>query len=97
MKTISKAGYGLLKFVQAVLGYCDVFKDVKPKIERVKFLEEELDTQVRTLNKLNQDINNLEKMLNNLNEKYASAMREKALLQEMLDQAERRLVSYFSK
>lgn len=42
MKSISKAGFGLLKFVKAVLGYCDVYREVKPKKERVKFLEEEL-------------------------------------------------------
>lgn len=92
MKTISKAGFGLLKFVQAVLGYCDVFKEVKPKKEKVKFLEEELDHQVKTLNRLNADINNLEETLNELNQRYSIALKEKALLQEMLDQAERRLV-----
>lgn len=93
MKTISKAGFGLLKFVLAVLGYCDVFKEIKPKKEKVKFLEDELDHQVKTLNKLNNDINSLEATLDELNQKYATAMKEKTLLQEMLDQAERRLVN----
>jgi len=35
MKEKSKAGAGLMKFVQAVIGYCDVFKEVKPKREKV--------------------------------------------------------------
>jgi len=35
MKEKSKAGAGLLKFVQALIGYCDVFKEVKPKREKV--------------------------------------------------------------
>jgi len=35
MKEKSKAGAGLLKFVQALVGYCDVFKEVKPKREKV--------------------------------------------------------------
>lgn len=29
MKTISKAGYGLYRFVLAVLDYCAVFKEVR--------------------------------------------------------------------
>jgi dynein heavy chain len=29
MKTISSAGYGLYKFVLAVLGYCAVFREVR--------------------------------------------------------------------
>lgn len=39
MKDISKAGYGLLYFVEAVLNYCAVFREVKPKKEKVKTLE----------------------------------------------------------
>lgn len=94
MKQISKAGYGLLKFVRAVLGYCDVFKDVKPKKERVQFLEIELDTQVKMLENLTSEINKLESVLNDLNAKYAAAMKEKQELQDQLNEAERRLVCY---
>lgn len=43
MKAISKAGYGLLCFVNAVLEYCVVFKEVKPKQEKVKALENEFE------------------------------------------------------
>lgn len=39
MQDISKAGYGLLCFINAVLEYCIVFKEVKPKKEKVKALE----------------------------------------------------------
>lgn len=35
MKEISKAGTGLLKFVIAVLGYCSVAREIKPKREKV--------------------------------------------------------------
>ncbi len=35
MKDISKAGGGLYKFVKAVLGYCTVAKEIKPKREKV--------------------------------------------------------------
>jgi dynein heavy chain len=39
MKDISKAGFGLLSFVEAVLKYCVVYREVKPKKEKVKTLE----------------------------------------------------------
>lgn len=35
MEAISKAGLGMLKFVDAVMGYCDVAKEIKPKREKV--------------------------------------------------------------
>ena len=36
MKEISKAGGGLFKFVKAVLGYCSVAREIKPKREKVR-------------------------------------------------------------
>ena len=39
MREKSKAGSGLLKFVVAVMGYCEVAKDVKPKRDKVAKLE----------------------------------------------------------
>lgn len=35
MEVVSRAGLGMLKFVDAVMSYCDVAKDVKPKREKV--------------------------------------------------------------
>ena len=35
MRQISKAGGGLFKFVKAVLGYCEVAKQIKPKRDKV--------------------------------------------------------------
>lgn len=35
MKTVSMAGSGLLKFVVAVMGYCSVAREIKPKREKV--------------------------------------------------------------
>ena len=35
MKEISFAGAGLYKFVSAVLGYCTVAREIKPKREKV--------------------------------------------------------------
>ena len=35
MKEISRAGAGLYKFVKAVMGYCTVAREIKPKREKV--------------------------------------------------------------
>lgn len=35
MQAISRAGAGMLKFVEAVMGYCDVAREIKPKREKV--------------------------------------------------------------
>lgn len=36
MEAVSKAGSGMLKFVEAVMSYCDVAKEIKPKREKVE-------------------------------------------------------------
>lgn len=36
MRSVSKAGAGLLKFVEAVMGYCAVAREIKPKREKVR-------------------------------------------------------------
>lgn len=92
MKSVSKAGYGLYLFLLAVLGYCDVYKEVKPKKERVEALETELATQMEMLQKFQTELDQLAKTLNELNEKYAKSMKEKQELQDQLDEAQRRLV-----
>ena len=38
MSQISKAGGGLFKFVNAVLGYCEVARQIKPKRDKVRCL-----------------------------------------------------------
>lgn len=39
MELVSRAGLGMLKFVEAVMSYCDVVKEVKPKREKVKHVD----------------------------------------------------------
>lgn len=35
MQSISRAGAGMFKFVEAIVGYCDVARTIKPKREKV--------------------------------------------------------------
>lgn len=93
MAKISIAGAGLLKFVKAVIGFFEVYREVKPKKERVEFLVQELEASIKLLNHLNSEIAKLEEQLRVLNEQYAESMKEMKALTEMMQQAERRLVS----
>jgi hypothetical protein len=40
---ISKAGHGLLKFVETVVAYCGIYREVKPKRDRVAQMEREFE------------------------------------------------------
>ncbi|XP_071441594.1 dynein axonemal heavy chain 10 [Hetaerina americana] len=91
MKSISKAGYGLLRFVEAVLLYCHVFKDVKPKKEKVAALESEFAAAERYLSKINGEIAQLDAKLESLSASYEQAAADRQILQDETDIMERRL------
>eukprot|EP00102_Acyrthosiphon_pisum_P015188 XP_008185630.2 PREDICTED: dynein heavy chain 10, axonemal [Acyrthosiphon pisum] len=93
MKDISKAGYGLLGFVEAVLQYCVVFKEVKPKQDKLKELEKDHELVTKQLIHLNKELNEIMSTLDKLNEKYKNAMAERAIIQEEKDLMERRLIA----
>lgn len=91
MKNISKAGYGLLKFVQAVLKYCDTYRDVKPKQDRVEFLKHDLEEKAKVLEFLRLDIESLEAELNALNVKYEASLELRQKYNDELAISEKRL------
>ncbi|XP_041985040.1 dynein axonemal heavy chain 10 [Aricia agestis] len=93
MQQISTAGYGLLKFVTAVLGYCAVYKEVKPKKDKVEELEKEYTEAVNYLASLNKEIEKLQATLDGLNSRYETAMLRRQELQEETDLMMRRLVA----
>lgn len=85
--------YGLLKFVQAVLSYCAVYKEVKPKKDKVEALEKEYTEAINYLDSLNREINRLQKTLDKLNSRYETAMLRRQELQEETDIMMRRLIA----
>ncbi|XP_041455872.1 dynein heavy chain 10, axonemal-like [Lytechinus variegatus] len=93
MKTISFAGAGLFKFVTAVLGYCSVAREIKPKREKVAKLEKTFFQAKRDLDRINAEVNSLEQELKDLGQKYENAMSEKKTLQEEAEIMERRLIA----
>jgi dynein heavy chain len=93
MKNISRAGAGLLKFVEAVMGYCGVAREIKPKREKVARLERTFHQAKRDLDKINKEVAALEAELKRLGDEYERAMAEKQGLQEEAEIMERRLIA----
>ncbi|XP_053555751.1 dynein axonemal heavy chain 10 [Bombina bombina] len=93
MEAISKAGLGMLKFVEAVMGYCDVAKEIKPKREKVAKLERNYHMSKRDLEKIQAELATIQGELKALGEKYEEAITEKQKLQEEAEIMERRLIA----
>ncbi|KAI5616269.1 dynein heavy chain 10, axonemal [Silurus asotus] len=93
MQAISKAGSGMLKFVEAVMGYCDVAKEIKPKREKVARLEKNYFQSMRELERIQSELASIQKELGALGQKYNEAMAEKQQLQEEAEIMERRLIA----
>ncbi|KAM4590913.1 dynein axonemal heavy chain 10 isoform 1-T1 [Odontesthes bonariensis] len=91
MQAISKAGSGMLKFVEAIMGYCDVAREIKPKREKVGRLEKDFFQSKRELESIQSELSDIEREFNSLKEKYEAATVEKQLLQDEADVMERRL------
>ncbi|XP_053509735.1 dynein axonemal heavy chain 10 isoform X2 [Ictalurus furcatus] len=93
MQAISKAGSGMLKFVEAVMGYCDVSREIKPKREKVAKLEKNFFQSMRELEQIQTELVDIQKELGALGRKYSDAMAEKQQLQEEAEVMERRLIA----
>lgn len=91
MKDISHAGGGLFKFVKAVLGYCFVAREIKPKREKVAQLEKNFQLSKRELEKIQKELTAIEENLQTLGAQYEEAMAERKALEEEADLMQRRL------
>uniref|UniRef100_A0A3Q2PNV9 Dynein axonemal heavy chain 10 n=1 Tax=Fundulus heteroclitus TaxID=8078 RepID=A0A3Q2PNV9_FUNHE len=93
MQAISKAGSGMLKFVEAIMGYCEVAKEIKPKREKVARLEKDFFQSKKELERIQNELRDIQTELQGLKEKYESAILEKQMLQEEAEVMERRLIA----
>uniref|UniRef100_F1RFM8 Dynein axonemal heavy chain 10 n=1 Tax=Sus scrofa TaxID=9823 RepID=F1RFM8_PIG len=93
MEAVSKAGLGMLKFVEAVMGYCDVFREIKPKRDKVARLERNFYLTKRELERIQNELAAIQKELEALGAKYEAAILEKQKLQEEAEIMERRLIA----
>ncbi|XP_065190514.1 dynein axonemal heavy chain 10-like [Sycon ciliatum] len=93
MKEVSFAGAGLYKFVSAVLGYCQVAREIKPKREKVARLERNFNMSKRELERIQKELSAIEAELAELNSKYEEATLGKQQLQEEAERMERQLTA----
>ncbi|XP_043967273.1 dynein axonemal heavy chain 10 [Gambusia affinis] len=93
MQAISKAGSGMLKFVEAIMGYCDVAKEIKPKRDKVARLEKDFFQSKKELERIQKELTDIQTELQGLKEKYEAAILEKQKLQEEAEIMERRLIA----
>ncbi|MGH0114673.1 UNVERIFIED_CONTAM: hypothetical protein FKN15_033990 [Acipenser sinensis] len=87
MQGISRAGSGMLKFVETVMGYCDVANPREKRLERNYFQSK------RELERIQNELATIQRELKALGEKYEAAIREKQQLQEEAEIMERRLIA----
>lgn len=83
----------LFVLIKAVLNYGDALRELGPKRDRISYLEQELESQIKLLAHINDEIIELNGELERLHLKYSEAIAEKKIHHEMLEQAERRVVS----
>ncbi|XP_031712248.1 dynein heavy chain 10, axonemal [Anarrhichthys ocellatus] len=92
MQAINKAGSGMLKFVEAVMGYCEVARLTKPKREKVALLEKNFFQSKKELEYIQSELNDLQMELLALGEKYQAGIEEKRLLEDEAELMQRRLI-----
>jgi len=93
MKDVSKAGAGLMKFVYAIVGYNAVYREVKPKKDKVARLEKEFHEATRELKKINDQVAKIEALLKDLATKLETSLAEKTRLEQETMIMERRLIA----
>ena len=93
MKEISRAGSGMYKFVMAVVGYCSVARDIKPKRDQVARLERQYHQSKRELDRIQREVQAIEQELESLGKRYEDAKKEQQALQNEAEIMERRLIA----
>uniref|UniRef100_A0A8D3BG74 AAA+ ATPase domain-containing protein n=1 Tax=Scophthalmus maximus TaxID=52904 RepID=A0A8D3BG74_SCOMX len=93
MQAISKAGSGMFKYVEAIMGYCDVAREIQPKRKKVGLLEKNFFQSKQELEHIQSELGNIQKELHALGEKYQAAILENQQLQKEAELMERRLIA----
>ncbi|KAJ3299892.1 Dynein heavy chain 10, axonemal [Borealophlyctis nickersoniae] len=91
MTEISAAGSGMLKFVLAIVGYCNVAKQIAPKRAAVATLEKNLALSKAEFDKITKELKRLNDELTTLQQQFHQAKAEQLELKKMAEIMERRL------
>jgi len=90
MTNVSRVGGGLLKFIQAVDNYMDKYRETKPKKDRLISIENDYETNLSELNRLEISIEKYTNILDDFRKRFDTAMEDKIKFQEETDIAIRR-------
>jgi dynein heavy chain len=90
MTNVSRVGGGLLKFIQAVDNYMDKYRETKPKKDRLMSIENDYETNLSELNRLEISIEKYTNILDDFRKRFYTAMEDKIKFQEETDIAIRR-------
>ena len=93
MRSVSKAGAGLLQWVDAIVKYYDVAKNVAPLRNRVREMEKEKAKSERELLDITTTLTRLNAEIKDLSENYEKAASELKSLQEQAALMEKRLTA----
>lgn len=93
MTTVSRVGGGLLKFIHAIDNYMDVYRETKPKKDRLHAIENDYESNLTELNRLEGNIEKATAILDDFRQRFDIAMEEKLKLQEETDLATRRRIA----
>ena len=93
MQEISSAGAGLLVFVQAVIGYCNVARLIAPKRQAVATLEKNLMMSKIEFDKISAELIRLNEELTQLQDNFHRAKAEQLELKEMAELMQKRLAA----
>lgn len=91
--SISKAGAGLFKWVNAMVNYHAVAKTVEPKRKKVAEAEKNLRTASKDLAKTQAEVARLNEELSKLNHSFTEKSTEQQELQDKAELMERRLTA----
>ena len=93
MKSVSKAGYGLLVWVAAIVKYHEVAKNVEPLRIKVRKMEKDAAAAEKELGELNQLLGELQAELSELNSAFEEKNGELQGLKNEADMMARRLAA----
>merc|ERR1711871_1941824 len=93
MKSVSKAGYGLLVWVAAIVKYHEVAKNVEPLRIKVRKMEKDAAAAEKELGELNQLLSELQAELSELNSAFEEKNGELQGLKNEADMMARRLAA----
>ena len=90
MTNVSRVGGGLLKFIHAIDNYMDKYRETKPKKDRLISIENDYESNLSELNRLEINIEKATKILDDFRKRFDAAMEDKIKFQDETDIALRR-------